>query len=651
MASEVKKGRIRIEAIPVKKAEKKKEHKVITKKETIKKEEQKPEIKVEAKKESTNLEQGFTKRESSKETEKGAIYIHTTADKMFKLVQDKKMSISELVKELNISAEQIEEWGVDMQEEGLVIVEYPTNVLQSPRIEAVKKISEEKFEYSTGKVVKSYDIIADEVPTKIRILDVGRNILTYEAILPIISYATEAIMNQLKAKISEEVSVTSEELVDPRSMELLKEKFLAKTIEKVKLKFPNTDDKTRKIIAGVLLHKMYGLKDLELLMNDDYLEEISINGSDNPIAVYHKEVGWCITNIKPNDEEEILNFSTSIARKVGKNISLMNPLMDAHLISGDRVQSTLFPISSNGNTITIRKFARNPWTITQQIKNGTLNVEIGALLWLAVQYELSVMIAGGTASGKTSALNSLTALIPSNQRVISIEDIREIKLPEQLNWNWVPLTVREARTEGHGNISMIDLMVTSLRMRPDRIIVGEVRTKRQAEVLFEAIHTGHSVYTTLHADNAEQAYIRMIEAPISIPVSQLEGLHLIVIMFRDRRSGVRKLLQVAEIMPIPGDVGERTIKINLLYRWTPKNDKWEKLDDSERVINDIAMHTGMTEEEINKDLKEKEEVLTWMVKKEVLNINAFGKVIDEYYRDPKRVIGLARKNDSPGVLL
>ncbi|HLE06238.1 MAG TPA: hypothetical protein VI790_02715, partial [Candidatus Nanoarchaeia archaeon] len=112
-----------------------------------------------------------------------------------------------------------------------------------------------------------------------------------------------------------------------------------------------------------------------------------------------------------------------------------------------------------------------------------------------------------------------------------------------------------------------------------------------------------------------------------------------------------KLLQVAEIMPIPGDVGERTIKINLLYRWTPKNDKWEKLDDSERVINDIAMHTGMTEEEINKDLKEKEEVLTWMVKKEVLNINAFGKVIDEYYRDPKRVIGLARKNDSPGVLL
>jgi len=194
-------------------------------------------------------------------------------------------------------------------------------------------------------------------------------------------------------------------------------------------------------------------------------------------------------------------------------------------------------------------------------------------------------------------------------------------------------------------------MVTSLRMRPDRIIVGEVRTKRQAEVLFEAIHTGHSVYTTLHADNAEQAYIRMVEAPISIPVSQLEGLHLIVIMFRDRRSGVRKLLQVAEIMPIPGDVGERTIKINLLYRWTPKNDKWEKLDDSERVINDTAMHTGMTEDEINKDLKEKEEVLSWMVKKEILDINSFGKVIDEYYKDPKRVVSIARKNDSPGVLL
>jgi flagellar protein FlaI len=266
---------------------------------------------------------------------------------------------------------------------------------------------------------------------------------------------------------------------------------------------------------------------------------------------------------------------------------------------------------------------------------------------LSVQYELSVIIAGGTASGKTSCLNSIAALIQPNQRVISIEDVREISLPESIHWNWVPLTARESRSEGAGNISMLDLMVTSLRMRPDRMIVGEVRKKKQAETLFEAIHTGHSVYTTLHADSAEQAYIRLIEEPLSIPKAQLEGVHLIVIMFRDRRKGFRKIIQIAEVMPVAGDLGERDIKLNLLYRWSPKEDKWERLDESERVINEIATHTGMSEDEINDDLKEKEMILDWMVKRDIMDINNFGKIMDVYYRNPELIIKYAKQNKSP----
>jgi len=581
------------------------------------------------------------------ETREGAIYIKTTADEIYSMIRDGDKSINELSRSLDVDASKIEEMGLDMQEQGLVEVIYPTNLLANPRIKAKKVMPDQKFVFSSGKEIKRYNVISDKVPTIIRIKDVGKNVPVYEVIPPLVGYGTEAIMNQLIIKISEEVDVTSEELIDPKMMSLLKDKFLKKAIEKVDKKFPQIDNNSKEIISGIIVHKMYGLKDIELLMNDDFLEEISINSAEYPIAVYHKEVGWCMTNMKMSDEDETLNFASSIGRKVGKTISIMHPLLDAHLITGDRVQATLFPISSSGNTITIRKFSRNPWTIVQYIKNGTMNSEIGALLWLSVQYELSVIIAGGTASGKTSCLNSIAALIQPNQRVISIEDVREISLPESIHWNWVPLTARESRSEGAGNISMLDLMVTSLRMRPDRMIVGEVRKKKQAETLFEAIHTGHSVYTTLHADSAEQAYIRLIEEPLSIPKAQLEGVHLIVIMFRDRRKGFRKIIQIAEVMPVAGDLGERDIKLNLLYRWSPKEDKWERLDESERVINEIATHTGMSEDEINDDLKEKEMILDWMVKRDIMDINNFGKIMDVYYRNPELIIKYAKQNKSP----
>ena len=185
---------------------------------------------------------------------------------------------------------------------------------------------------------------------------------------------------------------------------------------------------------------------------------------------------------------------------MGKEITTLNPLMDAHLKTGDRVNATLFPISSKGNTITIRKFAVKPWTVTSLIKEKTISYEGAALLWLAVQNEMSLLVTGGTASGKTSMLNMIANFFPPNQRIISIEDTRELMLPEILHW--VPMETRLPNPEGKGGVEMLDLIVNSLRMRPDRIIVGEIRRKREAEVLFEAMRTGHSVYGTLHANNA-----------------------------------------------------------------------------------------------------------------------------------------------------
>ena len=200
--------------------------------------------------------------------------------------------------------------------------------------------------------------------------------------------------------------------------------------------------------------------------------------------------------------------------KIGKQITVLDPLLDAHLLSGDRVNSTLFPISTKGNTITIRKFRRDPWTVTDLISNKTVSSEVMATIWEAIQYEMSVVFSGGTASGKTTILGVSMPFIPPNHRIISIEDTREIFLPEYLHW--VPLTTREPNPEGKGEVTMLDLLVNSLRMRPDRIVVGEIRRKEEAEVLFEAMHTGHSAYTTVHANTADETIRRLTNPPIEI---------------------------------------------------------------------------------------------------------------------------------------
>ncbi|MCX6777364.1 MAG: type II/IV secretion system ATPase subunit [Candidatus Micrarchaeota archaeon] len=244
-----------------------------------------------------------------------------------------------------------------------------------------------------------------------------------------------------------------------------------------------------------------------------------VNSAKEPLWVYHAKYGWLKSNFKFESEEQIANYASIIARKVGRQISTLAPLLDAHLGGGERANATLFPISTKGNGITIRKFSKNPWTMVRLLKGKLLSVEAAALLWLCMQYEMNIIVGGGTASGKTSILNALLIFTPPNQRVISIEDTRELLLPDFLQWT--PLVTRLPNPEGKGEVTMLDLMVNSLRMRPDRIVLGEIRRQREAEVLFEAMHTGHAVYATLHADNAEQVKNRMSTPPINLPESML----------------------------------------------------------------------------------------------------------------------------------
>jgi len=408
---------------------------------------------------------------------------------------------------------------------------------------------------------------------------------------------------------------------------------------------PETSERSKQILIGNLIHEMLGLGDIELVLSDDHLEEIVVNSSDEPAWVYHKEKGWLKTDISFRDEDEIYNYASEIGRRVGKNISSLHPLLDAHLPSGDRTNATLYPISTDGNTITIRRFARDPWTITDFIRNGTVDREVAAFLWLCLQYELNVIVSGGTGAGKTSLLNVLMPFIPPNQRVLSIEDTREVSLPEFLHW--VPLTTREPNPEGKGGVSMLDLLVNALRMRPDRILVGEIRRQRQAEVLFEAMHTGHSVYSTLHADTAEQTVRRLVNPPIDVPETMVDAVDVNVVMFRDRRRNFRRAMEVAEITE--KEQGE--LEADVIYEWKSKPDEIEKKRESQAIFETLNLHTGMTRKEMRESIEEKKVVLKWMEEKEIDDVDDVGKVIAEYYSNHDNIVEMAENSKDPEGIL
>ena len=471
------------------------------------------------------------------------------------------------------------------------------------------------------KLIDSYELIVNDIVIDVSIFsDEDEPVPIYNISITNISETTKIILE----KIREEFVVQTTKTLGEESLETLniQKQFKEGILVLLKKYFPTANKKTRDMLINYILQQNIGLGNIEILLKDNYLEEIVINNADELACVYHRKYGWLKTNIRISDENRIRYYSTIIGRDVGKEITTLNPLMDAHLKTGDRVNATLSPISSKGNTLTIRKFAVKPWTITDFLKEKTISYEAAAFIWMAVQNELSVIIAGGTASGKTSMLNVVANFFPPNQRVISVEDTRELMLPNILHW--VPLETRLPNPEGKGGISMLDLVVNSLRMRPDRILVGEIRRKQEAEVLFEAMHTGHSVYGTLHANNIRETINRLTQPPIGLPKQILSALSLIAVQHINRRNGKRRTLQIGEVMH-NGDA-KPIMQLDIV------KDTLEKISDPTGIFETLKLYIGLSKEDVEKDISEKIGILKWMVRNNITDINKIGTIMSRYYR-------------------
>lgn len=530
--------------------------------------------------------------------------------------------------------------------EDMLIIEITYPVTHSRRgVIKLKKTNLPKTRHilpstSDKETIASYSISFKSLRAKVEICNLTGDFTPSYIISPAeLGTGTEWFIEFVKNMLPKTIALEDNEYLDPSKAEERLRGSLIESIDKIiEEKCLYEDEKTKETIKDIVLTESIGFGVIDLMLNDDDLEEIILQGARNPISIYHRKYKWMKTNVFVENDNEILNMADKVARKVRRELSNLNPILDAYRAGGERICAVLYPIASHGHTIVIRKFKKNPWTIVNFIapEINSLSVDLASLLWLSVQYELNILVGGGTASGKTSFLNALCQFIPEGQHVITIEEVEELTLPDYMRWNWIPLVERKPISD-RGEVPMHDLVVASLRMRPDRIIMGEVRRPSEAEVLFEAMHTGHSAYCTMHADTTYQVYRRLTDKPFNIPPIEMEAMQLIVVQRRDRRTGLRRTYEVAEI-EFPESSENKEFTISVLYRWDARSDEIVQINRPKRIFEEIYFHTGMTEKEILSDLAEKKLVLKWMLENKIKTVDEVGRVVSEYYKDKNYVL-------------
>jgi flagellar protein FlaI len=455
----------------------------------------------------------------------------------------------------------------------------------------------------------------------------------YHLIEPEITQGDKEIINKVRADLEERLNVDFTKLGFIKAKELLREE-----IEKSFVRIPDLilEETKKRVLIYYIEKEIVGFGKLDALMRDPNIEDVSCDGINIPIYVYHRnpKLGSLKTDIVFKDKDELDSFVIKLSQKCNKSISIAKPLLDGSLPDGSRIQATLgTDIARKGSNFTIRKFTEKPLTPTHMLKYKTLNSTQLAYLWMAIENGQSTLVSGGTATGKTAMLNVLTLFIRPNAKVVSIEDTAELRLPLP---HWVPHVARTPiSVEGKiGEVSLFDLLKTSLRQRPDYIIVGEVRGK-EAYVLFQQIATGHTGLATIHAANFPQLIDRLITPPISLPPTLLENIGVIIFLVVTKIKGayVRRADTIVEVV---GMKDEKPMT-NSVFKWKPTKDEFE-LGDKSVILKTIADRQGLTEENVKEELARRKKILEWMLKKGVYDYKDVARIISTYYSDPGRLL-------------
>jgi flagellar protein FlaI len=458
---------------------------------------------------------------------------------------------------------------------------------------------------------------------------------TYNVLEPVLTPAEQELFGEIKERLFESLDISTREITRVTARTALRDSVNLIIADYGIQMAPLEREK-------VLYHvekEFLGDGLVDPIMHDKYIEDISCDGVNSVIFVYHTTYESMKTNLAYHEAPQLDSFVTKLAQRAGKYISIAEPMLDATMNDGSRIQMTLGDeVTAHGSTFTIRKFREEPITPTDLIEWHTFSPLGIAFLWLAVENSKSCIFAGGTASGKTTTLNAISLFIPPLAKIVTLEDTRELKLPHS---NWIPSITRDSFShEGRGEIDMYELLRAALRQRPEYLLVGEVRG-REALTLFQAMSTGHVTYATMHADSVASAVHRLENPPINVPRNMLSALNLVSIQVQARVGGqrIRRNKQLIEIL----DIDPRTNELitNEVFRWHPATDEI-RYSGKSYILEQIMEDRGWSEERMREELKRRQEVLEWMRLKKIRHYKDVSKILISYYRDPETVIQRVR---------
>jgi len=457
----------------------------------------------------------------------------------------------------------------------------------------------------------------------------GSPLLHYEVPVPKANTSEQEIIDTVKEAATRIISLAPYKIRDEKQRwNVYYQKVMEIITSSPELKIP---EGMLSFYAESVVRDMVGYGKIDLLLKDDLLEEVMIIGPNFPVYVFHRQYEMMTTNIVFFSDKEVQDVVGRIARYAGRRIDYSQPLLDARLPDGSRVNATLPPASVQGSTLTIRKFRSDPYTIIDMINYKTIDTYVAGFLWTCVEglstKPANIVISGGTGSGKTTTLNVLSSLIPEHERVISIEDTAELNLPLK---HWIRLESRPPGIEGSGEITLEMLTKNALRMRPDRIIVGEVRGA-EAQSLFTAMNTGHDgSMGTLHANSSEETVVRITSPPMSVPKMMLAGLDMVIVQNRlhDRKKGtIRRIVEIAEVINV---VGEEA-KVQRIFEWDPRKDKLYDTAIPSKVLKNISTFSGKSTSNLKDEIDNRAQFFELLLEKNIREKTEISKYIAKYY--------------------
>ncbi len=458
--------------------------------------------------------------------------------------------------------------------------------------------------------------------------------LQYIVFEPTLTEEEKKTFQQIRDFLIEQLDVTMPELEGDEKAE----EYLKKQVKKIINDFHiHVNEHNVEKILYYIVRDYVGYGKIDIIMRDPLIEDINCNGINRPVYVWHRDYESVQSNVSFTSETELNSFIVRLAYRTGRMISIANPILDAALPDGSRIQMTYGKVvTKSGSTFTIRKFKADPYTIIDLIKLGTLSSRIAALSWYLIENKYNIFVCGPTASGKTTTLNCLANFIHPDQKVVTIEDTPEIRLHQE---NWFRSVTRPS-VGASSEISLFDLLKAAMRQRPDYIIVGEIRGA-EAYTLFQAIATGHGGISTLHAESVAAAIHRLETEPMKIPRSLVVGLNVIMIQQRLQIGDkpARRLITTTELVGLDPRTNE--VITNELFKYKPEDDTYQYSGRSYHLER-IAKSLGKISKEVASEIDKRKILLDWMVKNNIREFSEVSEIIRGFYTNPEEALKLAK---------